>query len=128
MIDELRATVSPLLPLKIDELEFNDPVVVLVGQNWSVSITCPWRLMREGILVTSSEDGNAETRLRDLVGTTVVDLIGQGGFQTSHDPVLVFSDAARLEIFADTDLDPWVMRFPGKTFVGSASDPGPSGR
>lgn len=128
MIDELRAAIREFLPLRIDELDFNDPVVVLAGQGWSVSIACPWRLMREGLLLTSIEDSNAEARLRELVGSTVVDVVAQTGARPSSDPVLVLSDEARLEIFSDTDLDPWVVRLPGKTFVGSASDPGASGR
>jgi hypothetical protein len=38
MIDELRSAISGVLPLRIDELEFNDPVVVLAGRSPSVAI------------------------------------------------------------------------------------------
>lgn len=123
MIEELRASVSALLPLRVAELEFNDPVVVLTGPNWSLSIVCPWRLTRGGALVTSIEDPSAEARLRELVGGSIVDVVAQSSGEASGDPVFVFADGARLELFSDTDLDPWVIRLPDKTFVGSASDP-----
>jgi len=122
MIEELRTAISGLLPLQVRELEFNDPVVVLTGPDWSISIVCPWRLTRGGALVTSIEDPNAEARLRDLVGASIVDVGAQASASASGDPVFVFADGARLEIFSDTDLDPWVVRLPNKTFVGSASD------
>lgn len=124
MIEELRASVSALLPLRVGELEFNDPVVVLAGSKWSLSIVCPWRLTRGGALVTSIEDPGAEAHLRELVGASIVEIVAQTGWGTARDPAFVFADGARLELFADTDLDPWVMRLPDKTFVGSASDPG----
>jgi hypothetical protein len=124
MIDERRASVSVILPLRVDELEFSDPVVVLAGPNWSLSIVCPWRLTRKSVLVTSIDDPGAEARLRELVGASIIDVVSQSSGGASADPVLVFADGARLEIFSDTDLDPWVMRLPDKTFVGSASDPG----
>lgn len=126
MSEELRVAVAALVPLRLDGLEFNDPVVVLVGSNWSLSIVCPWRLTRGGALVTSIEDPGAEGRLRELVGTTIIDVTSQTSRGTAGDPVFVFADGARLELFADTDLDPWVMRLPNKTFVGSASEPDPT--
>jgi hypothetical protein len=123
-IDELRVAVSGLLPLRVAELQFNDPVVVLVGPNWSVSIASPWRLMRGGVIVTSIDDPNAEARLRELIGFAIIDVVAQASARTSNDPVFVFADGARLEIQSDTDLDPWVMRLPGTTFVGKASGAG----
>ncbi len=124
MIDNLREAVSALVPLRVDGVEFNDPVVVLAGPNWSLSIVCPWRLRRGGALLTSIEDPGAEARLGELVGATITDVVAQTSRGTAGDPVFVFADGARLELFADTDLDPWVMRLPEETFVGSASDPG----
>jgi hypothetical protein len=123
MINDLRTSLSALLPLRIDGLEFNDPVVVLIGANWSLSIVCPWRLTRGGALVASIEDPSAEAHLRDVVGGAITDVIPQSAGGASPDPVFVFADGARLELFSDTDLDPWVMRLPDKTFVGAASRP-----
>jgi hypothetical protein len=124
MIDELRAAVLGLLPLRLLKLEFNDPVVVLMGPSWSVSIVSPWRLTRVGVLVTSIDDPNAEARLRELIGSAIVDIVAQADARVSSDPVFVFADGARLEIQSDTDFDPWVLRLPGTTFVGKASDAG----
>jgi hypothetical protein len=120
MSDQLRAAVSELLPLRIAELQFNDPVVVFAGLNWSVSIACPWRLTRGGVPVTSIDDPNAEARLRELVGSIIIDVVGHTNARGSYDPILVFADGERLQIDSDTDLDPWVIRLADETFVGPA--------
>ncbi len=118
MTDELRVAFSSLLPVSVEEVEVDDPNVLLVGQNWSVAILCPWRLTRGGALIASSEDRDAEASLRQLVGALVVDVGAQSSSGVSDDPLFVFQDGSLLEIFSDTGLDPWVVRLPVATFVG----------
>jgi hypothetical protein len=33
-----------LLRLRLEEVDYNDPMVVLAGPGWSLSVACPWRL------------------------------------------------------------------------------------
>jgi hypothetical protein len=105
--------------LRIEAVQFDDPVVVLVGTEWSVSIVCPWRLMRGEAVVTSIDDPNAGASLNELVGIEIVDVISGASAEVSNDPVFILGDGTRLEILADTDLDPWTVRLSDQTFVGS---------
>jgi hypothetical protein len=123
VFEELQNLISPSLPLRVSSVEFHDPTAVLAGSEWSLAITCPWRVTRGGALVTSPSDPHAAARLGDLVGGAIASLRDRSGDDTPADPVFVFSDGARLELFADTDVDPWVMHLPGAVFVGSASRP-----
>lgn len=121
MIDKIREALSPLLPLKLEEVEYNDPMVVLSGPGWSLSVACPWRLMREGRLETSYGDDGAAAAIDGLVANAVVALRAGDGSSSPGDIQIALDDGAVLDVFADTDLDPWVLRLPDHTFVGTAS-------
>lgn len=47
--------------------------------------------------------------------------MAQAGNGISVDPTFRLTGNLCLEIFSDTDYDPWVMRLPKITFVGMAS-------
>lgn len=118
MIEQIREALSPLLPLEIEEVEYNDPMVLLAGPGWSFSVACPWRMMRDGQLETSYGDDGAAAVLDGLTGTAVISLGGSGG---PGDLQIALDGGGVLDVFVDTDLDPWVLRLPDHTFVGSAS-------
>jgi hypothetical protein len=121
MIEQIREALSPLLPLRIDEVEYNDPMVLLSGRGWSLSVACPWQLMRDGQLATSYGDNGAAEVLDGLVEKTIVAVNGGGSDRGAGDLQLALDDGAILDVLVDTDLDPWVLRLPDHTFVGSAS-------
>lgn len=121
MIDRMRQAISEFLPLQVAEVDYNDPMVVLAGPGWSLSVACPWRLMKDDRLVTSFGDDGAEENLETLVGSEVVALRSVDCTRTPGDIHVAFADGTVLDVFADTDLDPWVLRLPDRTFVGSAS-------
>jgi hypothetical protein len=121
MIDEVHEVLSPLLPLRLEEVEYNDPMVVLVGPGWSLSVACPWRLMRHGRLLTSYGDDGAAVILDRLVGNAVVGFDAGDPSRSPGDIRIALDDGATLDVFADTDLDPWVLRLPDQTFIGTAS-------
>jgi hypothetical protein len=58
----------------------------------------------------------------DLVGLSIVSVAPQSSVMRG-DPAFELSDGRRLEIFSDHAVDPWSMRLPNITFVGSPSDP-----
>jgi hypothetical protein len=118
MDHELTNFINGRLPLRIDLLDYNDPVYVLVGDDWSLSVACPWRLVRDDQVVTSIDDPDAERHLNECVGRSinaVAVVRGRGG---ESQPVLALDDGSRLEVLPDTGLDPWVMRMSGQSFVG----------
>lgn len=118
MIEGLRDAVGAAAPLTILEIEYNDPVLVLVGDAWSLALTCPWHLERtDGERVLDWEDAEVEGAAWDLIGTSI-------GRAEPHDfgvrpgTTFVLSNAQRLIIEPDTDLDPWALRVPSHVFVG----------
>lgn len=124
MIDRLAGALKALLPLPIDSVKYNDPMVLLDGPGWSLSVACPWRLTRDGLLVCAYGDRNAETALQELIGASLIEMDVEACARPSTDPAFRLAGNRWLEVFADTDLDPWVMRLSAQTFIGSASAAG----
>lgn len=121
MTGDVREAVASLLPLQLEHVDYNDPMVVLSGPGWSLSIACPWRLMRADKLATSYGDEGAAEVVAALAGGEVVALESVAADRASGDLRVTLSNAAVIELFADTDLDPWVLRLPDQTLVGTAS-------
>jgi hypothetical protein len=121
MIDEIREALSPLLPLQIEEIEYNDPMVTFAGATWSFSVACPWRLMRGCRLASSYGDDGAAAALESLVGKEVVAIRPGASSRGPGDIQIEVGGGTVLDVFVDTDLDPWVLRLPDQTFVGRAS-------
>jgi hypothetical protein len=121
MIEMIRKALSPLLPLHVEVVEYNDPMIVLAGSGWSLSVACPWRLMRDCRLAASYGDDGAGPVLDALVGSHVIDFRSGGSGRGPGDIQLELEGGVVLDVFVDTDLDPWVLRVPDHTFVGTAS-------
>jgi hypothetical protein len=110
--------VSAYLPLAIEEARYADPVLTLAGPEWSLSVVCPWRLRGEDGLITGFAHDDAESCVVSLRGGNIVGVRATGEL---GDPIFDLSGGTRLEVFADTDVDPWVMRLATHTFVGTGS-------
>lgn len=120
MINELAEAVARKAPLRVDQVEHSDPTTTLIGQSWSIAITCPWRLLHHESLVVDWQDDAAADAVWELVGNAITSIAPRSP-QHPRDPVLKLSDGYALEIEADSDLDPWVFRVAGHTYVGSKS-------
>lgn len=103
------------LPLKVLGLEVGDPVLTVFGDDWSLSLVCPWTLDGPG-LFTSWEAEDIERAANTLVGRRLEDVSARDSDAT--DPVFRFSGGLRLKVLADTDLDPWAMMVPGHVVIG----------
>jgi hypothetical protein len=120
MIEELSTLVSLQGPFKVVDVDHADPTVTLAGEGWSLSITCPWRLLLNGDIVVNWEDVKSIDEIWNLVGHSIIGVRSKSTSEV-NDPVLVLTGGFLLEISADSDLDPWVLRLPGQTFVGVRS-------
>lgn len=118
MIADIDAYLVREGPLRIDEVEVQDPVVAFAGPGWSLTLACPWVLTRNGDRVTSWDADFADV-VWDLIGQSVTRVTASGG--RPHDPAFVLTEGYVLDVEADTDLDPWVLRLRGITYVGSFS-------
>jgi hypothetical protein len=118
MIAEISTALKKHGPLRIDEVDYVEPTVTLMGRDWSLAVTCPWRLVRGSTTLVAWNDTTVADQIWELVGTAVIDV---RTWSTHHpnDPAFVLTSSDRVELEADSDLDPWVLRLPDRTFVGS---------
>ena len=86
---------------------------MLAGEGWALTAMCPWRVLRDDALELSWSTPDAEDRAGDLIGRRVV-----AAEQHGRDAALRLSDGSVIDLFSDSDTDPWVLRLPGLTFVG----------
>ncbi|HEV7758263.1 MAG TPA: hypothetical protein VGO78_04720, partial [Acidimicrobiales bacterium] len=111
---EIETVAGEQVPLLIGEATFTDPTLVLGGDGWSLAATCPWRVVdHDHGIEMSWSSSDAEDRVWDLVGVQITAVRQHGS-----DPAFDLSTGRVLEVFSDTDLDPWVLRLAGMTFVG----------
>jgi hypothetical protein len=108
--------IDPLagLPVRVQGVEVQDPILTLFGEGWGLTIACPW----EGTIgwrALSWEDDDIEDRSRDLVGQDLV-AVRQDG------PAVKFEfSAGTLTVTPDQDVDPWVLLLPDGLVVGRAT-------
>lgn len=118
MIDQLLSHVRPLLPLKIQEAEWNDPVLTLMGPGWSLATLSPWRVVANARLLYGWSQPDAGDLVWELCGQSIID-VGIQSPLAPVDPVLHLSGGGAIEIFSENPIDPWSIRLPDATFVGS---------
>lgn len=118
MIDQLRFCMLPLLPLKVQEAKWDDPVLTLAGPGWSLTVLSPWRAVANARLLYGWSQPNAGDLLWELCGQSIID-VGVQSPLAPVDPVLHLSGGDAIEIFSENATDPWVIRLPAVTFVGS---------
>jgi len=130
IVRELADRVAIHGPFKIGEVDYPDPVVTLAGDNWSLSMLCPWKLLHHGSVVVDpdnmTESGETATEIVtdavwELVGHSIIEV--RQSKSNQNDPTFILTGEYSIEVAADTDLDPWVMSVPGITFVGTMSSP-----
>ncbi len=122
MIEQLRRQLAPSLPLTIKEAGFADPTLTLAGDGWALSSLSAWRVIKDGVLEFGWSNAAASDLVWELCGLSIVSVEPQSS-RMSGDPAFELSDGRWLEIFSDHALDPWSLRLPDFTFVGSPSDP-----
>lgn len=118
MIELVRAELAGLLPMKIREAEFSDPALILAGDGWSFTAMCAWRVTQSGRLVFGWSHPDAADLIWELCGQSIV-FVGSQSVLMPGDPAFELSQGGWLEVFADQATDPWVLRLPTRTFVGS---------
>jgi hypothetical protein len=89
-----------------------DPIVTVFGEDWSLTLACPWSGVVNGHTLTW-EDETIEDVLWDLVGQDLV------GFDRRGPSTYFRFTSAELIAEPDSDLDPWVLTFPSGVVVGT---------
>ncbi|MEV4400242.1 hypothetical protein [Nonomuraea sp. NPDC049607] len=100
------------LPLRIEELSYDEPSLVLGGAGWSLSVLSSWRLLDEHGAVTlggQSKENDIREHLQALADVDVVN-VGIQSESLPVDPRLQLSNGFVLEIFSDYPFDTWVWK------------------
>lgn len=121
MIDALLKNLARALPLTIDSVEWNDPVLIIGGDGWSFAIHSPWRVVSSSALEFGCWDRTAVTRVADLQQLTIIGVCRQGA-RLAVDPAFALSNGQFLELFSVDAVEPWVLRVEGRVYVASPSD------
>lgn len=99
------------LPVTVEGMEVQSPLVTPFGEGWYLTLACPWRGRIDGRELTW-EDDQITGAVREFVGDDLV-AVHQVGASVTFD----FSRGT-LTAAPDTDLDPWVISLPGGLMVG----------
>jgi hypothetical protein len=110
-LNEARAT----LPRAIRAVEFADPVLTIIGEEWSLNLMCPWQIEGPDWSYTW-ESETIDDDAWELVGHNLIGILSPT--PDILDPVFEFDGGIRLSVLADSDIDPWVLRLPGLIIVG----------
>lgn len=117
--DDVMRALEGHLPLRIVAIDYSDPSVSFIGSKWALSLVCPWRVVQAGERLFAWDDADVADALVELIEQSIVE-VRQRSSEAPWDPVFILSNGFEIEIFADSDLDPWVLRLPDQTFVGQA--------
>src|SRR5258708_4085039 len=123
MIKSIIRDVEKFLPLNVEAVDWSDPVLTLTGPRWSFSTMSSWRLVENRVQICGCDDEFAQEMISDLEGVNIIAIEIQSMILLV-DPVFVFSNSKKLEIFSSSYLEPWIFNFSsGITYVASPSDP-----
>ncbi|MCD2194480.1 hypothetical protein LQ327_13985 [Actinomycetospora endophytica] len=96
----------------ITDASFDGFSMSIIAGNWGFSTTIPWRIVSDGDLIAASADLEpAQEALKAILGTTLADVVPMGRLMLG-DPALVPSSGSAIEVFSDTQIDPWALSTP----------------
>ena len=117
VIHSLKVASEEVRPLEIEKVNYHDPTLILLGEGWSLAITCPWQVTDGQSRLFGWDDADVAGRALSLMDHAITD-VRERAKDAPYDPAFVLSGGLVLEIAADSDLDPWVLHLPTRTFVG----------
>ena len=122
MIEPMLHCLRLLLPLQITTVQWHDPTLSIRGLNWDFHTTSAWRVINNHVILYACWDDVAHQKISELIKREIISVEIQSTM-LSVDPVFVFSNGQKLEIFSTDTFEPWVMHLSsGEVFVASPSD------
>jgi hypothetical protein len=110
-IDEWIEKWRAKLPANIEETSLTDYELILRGPSWHLRVSCPWRLIKAGVIETSSGvDPGADRagKVYALAGLSILDI----DIQSRSAPVdiaLFLSNGMVFEVFSENTYDDWLL-------------------
>jgi hypothetical protein len=114
MIKELIKNTSTYFPLMVNSLAWDHTTLRLMGEGWDFSTTCSWRIVVDSTLNYACYDSEVLEALKKLENNPIIAI----EIQSKHlpvDPVFVFPNGYKLEVFTTARAEPWTFRSPSGT-------------
>lgn len=107
--DSHSAALSPLLPLRIQSVEYEDPSLVVIGDGWTLALLGSWSWLRGDTVVTEWGEPTTSDAVWDLCGLDLVAIRFPNAPGTG-DCSFALSDGGALEARSDhSGYDTWTF-------------------
>lgn len=114
---------SKMLPLAVSSVDWHDPILIVHGKGWGLTVMTPWRVLHDDRFFIGSDDADPAEVARLLEGNLIT-ACGPQGRSSALDPALAFASGHKLEIFSVGPLEPWSIALDDVGFfVASPSEP-----
>ncbi len=124
MIQELVTALQGNFPLLVEEIAWDESILVIRGKDWKFYTRNPWRIINREKLICGCYDDEIADELNQLQSDVIVSITEQT-IRLPVDIAFEFSRGVFLEIFSVSGYEPWVFNTPsGFVYVASPSDPG----
>lgn len=108
--ESLAAGLRPLTPLRIRAVEYESPILVVIGDGWSLALLGSWAWRRDGVVVTEWGEPDASDAVWDLCGLDVL-AVRFPNVSSLGDCSFELSDGGSLEARSDqSGYDTWTFR------------------
>lgn len=123
MMKQIIQSVTKKLPLMIESIDWDDPILTLAGKDWNFSTRSSWRICNENVLVVGCYDSEATKIINTIKNCQITSVEIQGKY-SKFDPVFRLSNGLLIEFFSTTYYEPWTFDFSsGIVYVASPADP-----
>lgn len=123
MIENMILEANSYLPLKIKEVLWDGTTFQINGEIWSFVTLSAWRLSTLKKVICGCYDSNSEEVIKTLVGQEIIKIAMQENL-LQIDPVFIFSNGLRLEIFSTDTFEAWTFNINGLgLYISTPSDP-----
>jgi hypothetical protein len=118
MIEEMMKQIKEHLPLKISAVKWNNAEFHMHGPTWNFTTLSAWRITTKHKMQYGCYDQNSEELISQLIDLEIVDI----GIQTDSlkiDPVFIFCNNQKIEIFSTDIYEPWILQIDGIGFFSA---------
>lgn len=98
------------LPIAILNVEWDDPILIVGGVDWSFAIVSPWRIVADETLMLGSDRATQDS-VRNLLYDQMIVSCDIQSKDAPLDLSLSLDNGRVLEVFSVTSLEPWTFSF-----------------
>lgn len=111
MITELDKQIQVLPPLIVTSARIEDSALILSGNDWRFLTSSAWRIMDSAKMYCGCEDDEFKQAINVLLESSLIRIKVQS-VNFCADPIFLFSNGYRLEVFSTQAVNSWVFELP----------------